>query len=325
MLVLAGDTGGTNSRFSLAETDGKSIKTIREEVYPSGTEGLVPLVQRFLGIEERPSVACFAVAGPVLNNKCKLTNLPSWDLLDGEILQQELNIPKVELINDFVAIGYSLVLEEEKKLITLQEGEYDSSSPIGIMGAGTGLGKAFAVPSGKGYKVYPTEGGHKNLAPFNELTDDLLKYLRFYGAVDVERVVSGPGITSIFRFLRDSKFPREDAGNFLTEKDPSLAIAKGAENGNFLCQRTMELFVEAYGAAVGDMALYLLPYGGIYLAGGVAAENVELMKGEAFMRGFQYKARVKPELLDKVGIHICLNTLEGLNGAVKYACTNMME
>lgn len=319
MLILAGDVGGTNSRFRLVETDGTSTKNIREEIYSSSQEELTPLIKRFLGNEDIPDVACLAVAGPVINNKCKITNLP-WDLIDGEVLEKKLKIPKVELINDFVAVGYSLLQEKEKKLLTLQAGEKDSNAPVGIIGAGTGLGKAFAVPSNQGYKIYPTEGGHHNFAPFNELTDDLLKYLRFYGAVDVERVVSGSGIVEIFRFLRDCKFPREDAGDFLSQKDPSLAIAKGAENGNFLCQRTMELFIELYGASVGDMAVSLLPYGGIYIAGGVAAKNIELMKNEVFLRGFRHKARVKPELLDKIGIHLCLNTLEGLTGAINYAC-----
>ena len=82
MLILAGDIGGTNSRFCLVEADGASSLSIREEIYPSSHEGLIPLVQRFLGQEAKPDVACFAVAGPVLSNKCKITNLP-WDLIDG--------------------------------------------------------------------------------------------------------------------------------------------------------------------------------------------------------------------------------------------------
>jgi glucokinase len=322
MLVLAGDIGGTNTRLCLVETDGKNESTLREEIYPSGNEGLVPLVRQFLGDECNVYKACFALAGPVLNNKCKITNLP-WPELDAAQLQEELNIAKVSLINDFVAIGYNIVLEKNKSLVTLQEGEFLPDAPIAIIGAGTGLGKAFAVPEGDSYRVFPTEGGHESFAPDNLLAQELLAYLRADGKVDVERVVSGPGIVDIFRFLQDRKFASEDVGDFLSQPDPGAAIAKGAAAGHFLCQQTMAIFVEAFGAAAGDMAVSFLPFGGLYIAGGIAAQNIELMRNGSFIKAFTDKARVNPVLLEKVPVHIVLNTLEGLRGAVKYAATKM--
>jgi len=234
-----------------------------------------------------------------------------------------LNIAKVSLINDFVAVGYNIVLEKNKSLVTLQPGEFLSDAPIAIIGAGTGLGKAFAVPEGDSYRVFPTEGGHESFAPDNLLAQELLDYLRADGKVDVERVVSGPGIVDIFRFLRDRKFASEDAGGFLSQSDPGAAIAKGAEDGHFLCQQTMAIFVEAFGAAAGDMAVSFLPFGGLYIAGGIAAQNIELMQNGSFIKAFTDKARVNPALLEKVPVHIVLNTLEGLRGAVKYAATKM--
>lgn len=322
MLVLAGDIGGTNTRLCLVETDGKNESTLREEIYPSGNEGLVPLVRQFLGDESNVYKACFALAGPVLNNKCKITNLP-WPELDAARLQEELNIAKVSLINDFVAIGYNIVLEKNKSLVTLQEGEFLPDAPIAIIGAGTGLGKAFAVPEGDSYRVFPTEGGHESFAPDSLLAEELLAYLRADGKVDVERVVSGPGIVDIFRFLQDRKFASEDVGDFLSQFDPGAAIAKGAAAGHFLCQQTMAIFVEAFGAAAGDMAVSFLPFGGLYIAGGIAAQNIELMRNGSFIKAFTDKARVNPVLLEKVPVHIVLNTLEGLRGAVKYAATKM--
>jgi glucokinase len=322
MLVLAGDIGGTNTRLCLVETDGNNESTLREEIYPSGNQGLVPLVQKFLGDESNVHKACFALAGPVLNNKCKITNLP-WPELDAAKLQEELNIAKVSLINDFVAVGYNIVLEKNNSLVTLQPGEFLPDAPIAIIGAGTGLGKAFAVPEGDSYRVFPTEGGHESFAPDNLLAQELLAYLRADGKVDVERVVSGPGIVDIFCFLRDRKFSSEDAGDFLSKPDHGAAIAKGAEAGHFLCQQTMAIFIEAFGAAAGDMAVSFLPFGGLYIAGGIAAQNIELMQNGIFIKAFTDKARVNPALLEKVPVHIVLNTLEGLRGAVKYAATKM--
>ena len=328
MLLLAGDIGGTNTRLRLVQAgnEGTSLITVNEAVYPSSKDGLVSIVEMFLGKEAKPDKACFALAGPVLNNKCKLTNLP-WPELDGELLQQELNIPKVNLINDFVAVGYNIVLEEEgnKTLETLQIGEPSKLAPIVIIGAGTGLGQAFAIPQGNSYQVFPTEGGHVDFAPQNELEEELLQYLRGKGKVkvDVERVVAGPGIVEIFQFLHARKFSGEPVEDIIAQDDLAKAIAQGAEEGNVICQETMQIFVEAYGAAVGNVAVSFLPFGGIYIAGGIAAQNINLMKNGRFMEAFKNKARVNPLLLEKIPVHIVLNTLEGLTGAVKYAAKIM--
>ncbi len=323
MLILAGDIGGTNTRLCLAETDKhNNILPIKEEIYKSGNAGLAPLIQEFIGTELKPKKACFAVAGFVADNKCKITNLP-WAELDANQLQIELNIPKVTLINDFVAIAYNIVLENNRSLETLQIGEYNKNAAIAIIGAGTGLGKAYAIPQGDNYQVLPSEGGHSNFASYayDEESLELLEYLGKNGTVDIEQLVSGLGIVNIFRFLSD-KYNYEDAKDFLSQPYPSLAIAKGAKQGNSLCQKSLEMFAEAYGAAAGDMALTFLPFGGFYIAGGIAAKNIDLMKKGGFMKQFKNKARVAA-LLEKVPVHIVLNELEGLKGAVKYAAIKM--
>lgn len=327
MLLLAGDIGGTNARLCLVEVEIKnqaiSSKTILQQVYASKSGNLVTIVQRFLAGKFQPDIACFALAGPVINNKCKLTNLP-WSELAGDTLQKDLNIPQVILINDFVAVAYSIVLEPEKKILTLQKGQLVLNAPIAIIGAGTGLGKALAIVEGNNYRVFPTEGGHQNFSPHNALTDKLLSYLRRQTEpVDVERVVSGRGIVEIFCFLHECVYPDAPSKDILQQNDPALAIAKSAKQGDFLCQKTMEIFVEAYGAAAGDMALNLLPFGGLYIAGGIAAQNLELMQQGKFIQAFKHKARVEPTLLEKIPVYIVLNSLEGLKGAIKYALSQL--
>ncbi|NJN75543.1 MAG: hypothetical protein HC796_04070 [Synechococcaceae cyanobacterium RL_1_2] len=135
----------------------------------------------------------------------------------------------------------------------------------------------------------------------------------------LERVVSGPGIVNIFRFLRDCKFPGEDPGNLLNQEDPAAAIAIAAKQGHFLAEAAMRLFIQAYGAALGDLALQVLPYGGIYIAGGIAAKNIDLMQTKEFKTAFCHKQKIDPTLLSNIPIHIVCNDLEGLNGAVRYA------
>ncbi len=346
MLLLVGDIGGTNTRLRLIEAPTtvksfKAIKTIKEKKYPSTDfPDLVPIVQQFLATVEdaKPKGACLAIAGPVVNNTSNLTNL-NWQL-DGERLERELNIEKVSLINDFAANSYGILGLTESDLFTLQSAKVNYDAPIAVLGAGTGLGESFLIPQGANYQVFATEGGHTDFAPRNELETKLLRYLQNkfnLERVSVERVVSGQGIVAIYQFLRDSNFASESAEigakikSWEEQKDASIdpgaiisqaALAKSSAatpaKRDRLCEKTMEMFVEAYGAEAGNFALKLLSYGGIYLAGGIAAKILPLMKDGRFLTAFKQKGRVS-HLLDKIPVHIVLNAQLGLLGSVLYA------
>ena len=336
MLLLTGDIGGTKTILRLVEADAKekSFNTLREEKYVSASfPDLVPMVKEFLGgNQEKTESACFAIAGPVINNMSRLTNL-NWDL-DGKRLEQELNINKVRLINDFAANSYGVLGLKDSELETLQVGEINNQAPIAVIGAGTGLGQGFLIPQGDSYQVFATEGGHTDFAPRNDLEFELLKYLRTklnISHISVERVVSGQGIISIYQFLRDSNFAAESTsiGEKIrlweqeTEKtiDPGAIISQGATDGDELCSKTMTMFIEAYGAEAGNMALKLLPYGGMYIAGGIAAKNLSLMKDGNFLDAFKDKGRMIP-LMDRIPLHIVLNSEVGLLGAILYLLNN---
>ncbi|MGK7958885.1 MAG: glucokinase [Crocosphaera sp.] len=328
MLLLAGDIGGTKTILRLVDTQ---LQTVKEKKYSSSDySGLESIVNDFLEtIDSRPVKACFAIAGAVLQGRGKITNL-EWSELDEVKLQETLNIKRVCLINDFIAIAYNIILDENKDIYTLQKGEFNSLSPIAIIGAGTGLGKAFAIPIGKTYKAFPSEGGHSNYASRNELEDQLLVALRpkykletcqeGILSVDEEGILSGPGIADILKFLAP-QYPECSVEEILNQSDSSKAIAEAATSKtNPLCEKTMDIFIEAYGAIAGDFALNLLPFGGLYLAGGIAAKNVDLIetRKELFLTAFNNKVRVNEKLLKRIPIHIVLNQLEGLMGAVRY-------
>ncbi len=333
MLLLTGDIGGTKTILRLVEADinEKSFSTIREEKYVSAHfSDLVPMVQEFLdaGNQEIPESACFAIAGPVINNYSRLTNL-NWDL-DSKRLEQELNINKVKLINDFAANSYGVLGLKDSELETLQVGQINSKAPIAVIGAGTGLGEGFLISQGDNYQVFATEGGHTDFSPRNDLEFNLLKYIRTklnISHVSVERVVSGQGIASIYQFLRDTNFATESSAISeqisLWEKeidktiDPGAIISQGADNGDELCLKTMNMFIEAYGAETGNMALKLLPYGGMYIAGGIAAKNLSLMTNGNFLEAFKDKGRMLP-IMERIPLHIVLNSEVGLLGAILY-------
>jgi glucokinase len=157
-LLLAGDIGGTKTILRLVETsDSASLHTIYQESYHSADfPDLVPIVQQFLVKANAPipEKACFAIAGPVVKNTAQLTNLV-W-FLDTERLQQELSIPHISLINDFAAVGYGILGLQKHDLLTLQVGKSQPETPIGIIGAGTGLGQGFLIKQGNHYQVFPS-------------------------------------------------------------------------------------------------------------------------------------------------------------------------
>lgn len=345
-LLLAGDIGGTNTRLRLEQQQGEERHFLYENSFTNEGD-FVSIVTQFLReaaekLGDFPTIqkACFAVAGPVdrEHNTCKLTNL-NWDL-DGARLAQDLSIAKVQLINDFEAIGYGvsqLKGSEEREILQEGEKEPPQDAPLAVIGAGTGLGEAFIIKDKQGTeKVYPTEGGHVDFAPRSQKKFKLLQYIQETYQLDhvsVERVVSGPGIAAIYQFLRDCPEQEySEPGNVREEvlawqkagcdlsKAPGSAIARAAEAGDPLCSEAMEMFVSAYGSEVGNFAVKILPYGGLYVAGGIAPKV--LKKGsnlrQLFLQELRDKGRMKP-VIEKIPIYLVKNEKVGLLGAARYA------
>ncbi|MEB3209770.1 MAG: glucokinase [Leptolyngbyaceae bacterium] len=347
-VLLAGDIGGTKTILRLADAEcGSSVTemattTLFEEQYASGEfPDLVPMVQTFLkeaetqtGKAHTPERACFAIAGPVSDNTSSLTNL-SWSL-EGDRLEKELRLSPVKLINDFAAVGYGVLGLSDDDVCALQSVKAQPNAPIAVIGAGTGLGQGFLIPDRYGrYEVYPSEGGHADFAPRSQLEFELLSYLRDkfkITRISSERVVSGQGIAAIYQFLRDRQSAQEtpevatairtwERELGLAEKsiDPAATISiAAAQDTDSLSSRVMSIFVSAYGAEAGNLALKLLPYGGLYVAGGIAAKNLPLMTSGKFMDAFMDKGRVS-HLLENVPVNVVLNPKVGLIGATLYA------
>lgn len=337
--LLAGDIGGTKTILRLLA--GRQV--VLERRYASAEYAdLAPIVLDFLqaaaaeqGAAPSVRAACFAIAGPVDDEACRVTNLP-WVLHEAR-LEAELRIPNVRLINDFAAVGFGIPALEPGDLRTLQEGDPDPAAPIAVLGAGTGLGQGFLLPANGGHKVFPSEGGHADFAPRSAREFRLLSYLReAHGLtrVSVERVVSGSGIVSIYEFLRRSAPDRESPAMAATyarylkelgrdDKTIDLAaeISKAAMAGkDFLSQETMDLFVSAYGAEAGNLALKLLPYGGLYVAGGITGKILPLLERGVFLEALREKGRMRP-LVEKVPVHLVINPRVGLLGAARHAAT----
>ena len=341
--ILAGDIGGTKTLLRLAEENADRFTVLYEQRFAGADyASFSDVLHEFLAkakvkLGELPllSAACFAIAGPVRDRKSQLTNL-GW-AFDSDRIAKEFNIANVSLINDFVGVGYGVLGLQPHDLHTLQDGRVVERAPIGVIGAGTGLGEAYLGWNGDRYEVYPTEGGHADFAPRNALEIELLQYLlKRHDRVSVERVASGTGIVAIYQFLRDraiapdsdeisAKMRLWEAG--VLNVDVAAAIANAAltnlginseTNQDHLATQTMQMFVEAYAAEVGNLALKLIPNGGLYIAGGIAPKILPLLQDGTFLRILKDKGRIS-SVLEDIPIHIVLNPEVGLIGAMLYA------
>jgi glucokinase len=333
-ITLSGDIGGTKTLLRLSQRDecGNFATLVEQRFASSRYDQFSDLLHDFWGyakvqLGQLPMIdhACFGIAGPVRDRQSQLTNL-GWHL-DSDRLAADLAIPRVELINDFVAVGYGVLGLSESDLYTLQQGQTQEQAPIMVIGAGTGLGEAYLTWQGDRYRVYATEGGHTDFAPRHSLEIELLQYLQHrHKRVSVERVVSGMGIVAIYQFLRDRhtipEHPAIAAHIQQWESDETIdaaaAIADGAVQGDPLSVQTMQMFLEAYAAEIGNFALKLIPNGGIYIAGGIAPKLLPLIRSSNFLAIIKGKGRVSP-VLEQIPMHIVLNSEVGLLGAMLYA------
>jgi glucokinase len=322
MRVLAGDIGGTHARLGLVDVRGERADLIEQRTYASADyDGLEHIVEAFrtdLGVQiER---ACFGVACPVIEDDCEPTNLP-WRL-DVPGLGAALGVPRTALINDFRAIGRGLKFLGPTDLVPLQQGRPVEHAPIGLIGAGTGLGQGMLVWQRDHYEVLPSEGGHADFAPQNDLERGLAEFLASqYGHVSRERVVSGPGIVHAYRYLAAAGIApeRPEVQAEMAQDDPAAVITRHAlAESDPLCHRTLALFVSVFGAQAGDLALVVLARGGIYIGGGIAPRILPMLRDGAFVEAFRAKGRLS-DFMTRVPVSVIVNEHVGLLGAAAVA------
>ncbi len=320
--VLAGDIGGTKTLLQLAEFEAGELRpqqVLREQRFDSHAyQDLVPMLDAFLEESDLPlHGACFGVAGPVHSDDdgqtARLTNLP-WHL-DSRRLAADLGLPAVRLINDFQAVGYGIeaLLPEESTL--LHDRPARPGAPRVVLGAGTGLGVALLLPCQGRYEAFPTEGGHTDFSGNDLQQDRLLAFLRGeFGHVSWERLVSGPGLVNIYRFLlqRDGVAPEQD--RCLQAADPAAAIAIASQREP-RAEEALDLFCELFGAVAGNLALTTLAYGGVYLAGGIAPKLLHHLQRGGFARAYLDKGRMS-DLVDTMPVRIVTHPNVGMLGAL---------
>ena len=320
-MILAGDVGGTKVNLALYDFVDGNLKHLRDKQYwAKQHSGLEEIVKDFI-VSEKVTAACFGVPGPVREGRLRLTNLP-WTL-DSRELAADLKIDYVFLINDLQANGYGIAELTPEQIDTLSEGDVRQIGNRALISAGTGLGETFMIWDGRDYVPYPSEGGHADFAPRNEDEFDLLLFLKqkYNGRISFERVVSGQGLTNVYEFLRDVRGVEEPAwlAARMTSEDPNAVITELAMAAKSeICEKTLDMFVSAYGAEAGNLALKVLSVGGLYVGGGIAPRILEKLKDGTFMKAFVDKGRVS-QLLVHMPVRVILESKTALIGAAAYA------
>lgn len=324
MKILAGDIGGTNARLALCEVSGASVRRDIQGNYDSRRYASLEDIAREFMAEHDIVVetACFGIPGPVSGRRARITNLP-WQI-DADALERSLGVPSVFLLNDLEATARGLPTLAASEFRTLRPGSPGATGNAGLIAAGTGLGEAGLYWDGKKHRPFACEGGHTGFSPGNDREAELLRWLRAdLGITHVswERVVSGPGLHNLYRFLRQADPGAEPSwlGEELAAADPPAIVTKHAlGETSELCRQALDWFMALYGAEAGNVALKFLATGGLYLGGGIAPLLASELPRSRFVEAFDDKGRMRP-LLEKVGIRIVLNDRAAIQGAAYHA------
>lgn len=221
------------------------------------------------------------------------------------------------------ACGHAVAGLLPAQLHMLNDGKAESGGNRALVAAGTGLGESFLVWDGCVYVPPLSEGGHADFAPRKDDECSLLRFLRgkYSGRVSVERVASGIGMTNIYEFLRDVQGMAEPGwlAEEMAATDPNSVIANVGLTGRCaLREKTLDMFVSAYGAEAGNFGLTVFSTGGLYIGGGIAPRILERLKDGTFMRAFTDKGRLS-RLLIEMPVHVILDSTVALKGAAAYA------
>lgn len=321
--ILAGDIGGTKTNLALYETDGRTLVPQQKHQYASADHArFSEVVDHFVSTYAASSIdaACFGIAGPVIGGVCRTTNLP-WEIAT-DALRTQLGTPDVRLLNDLESTAYGMLYLDESDFVALNPGAIADAGNRAVIAAGTGLGEGILFYEGSGYLPIGTEGGHSDFAPIDALQTDLLHWLskRHPDHVSCERVLSGPGIYTLYEFLREHGIAEAPAfmETLPADADKSAAVSRGAlEQNDPLCHETLKLFARIYGAEAGNLALKSLSVGGVLIGGGIAPKILPYLK-DYFLETFTAKGRFS-ELLRAMPVHVSLEQETSLLGAAHFA------
>jgi glucokinase len=319
-MILAGDIGGTKTLLGLFDPTPTRPRPIVIRSFPTlDFDGLTAMIASFVEKEAitRSTIhsGCFGAAGPVVGDAVKLTNVP-WQV-DAREVEQAFGLRHVSLLNDLEAMAHAVPVLQEPEVHVLQAGEALRDGNMALIAAGTGLGEALLHNVDGRFIPSASEGGHADFAARTEREIALLRELTHrFGRTDVEHVISGRGLINIFTVVHSEPCA---AGVDAEDPDAPAAISRAAfERRCQACVETLDLFVEAYGAEAGNLALRSVSTGGLFIGGGIAPKILPALTTGSFMRAFLAKTPLE-DMLARMPVKVILNSHAGLLGAAVFA------
>jgi glucokinase len=306
--MLVADIGGTHARFALGDDAGNLSGAIVLATQRMGTAAeLIADALSVLGADV-PERICLAVAGPVTDGRVRITNHGA--VFDGAELSREFGAEFV-LVNDFVALAHSVPYLNDLQQIG---GDADSSDNgvKALIGPGSGCGMAVLLPIDGQYRVFPSEGGHADLAVTNPLEAELWVALaRRVSHVCWEAVLSGPGLVNLHAALCEV-WGVEPAD--MTAADISAA---GVDVDDPICHQTLELFFGFLGTAAGNLAVTTMATGGVYIGGGIVPRLADFARSSPLRRRFEERGMLT-DVVRQIPLYLVLDEMPGLAGAARY-------
>lgn len=323
-MILAGDIGGTKTNLALFEiVENLLVRRIQYQFHSRNFENFMDLIEEFRKNTQdvKINAVCFGIAGPVIEGKCKTTNLP-WNV-NEESLKKYFDIQNIKLINDLEATAYGMLYLKDEDFVMLNPKGIKKDATKAVIAAGTGLGEGMLFYDGVNYHPSGSEGGHCDFAPLTSQQDALLAWLRkrHPDHVSYEKILSGPGVYALYEFLYESGYASQPQTmlNLAVDEDKSAAISRCAlEEKDLLCVETLRLFSVIYGAEAGNLALKTLSLGGVYIGGGIAPKILPFLNNNYFMKGFLAKGRFS-QMLSNMEVKLSTNQETALLGAVHFA------
>jgi glucokinase len=321
-MLLAGDVGGTKTLLGLFERAEPRPRAVETRSYvTSDFNSFTEILDAFARDVHKPfsvDAAVAGVAGPVVGDAARLTNI-AWDVSAAEI-RARFGTSRARLLNDLEAMATGARVLAGDELDTLQEGTARADGNAVVIAAGTGLGEAYLHRVNGTLEPVASEGGHADFAARNDREIELLNMLRRdEGRAEVEQVLSGPGILNLHRLTHDGRDC--DAVRGLDSTAAPAAVTQAGLQGRCPgCVEALSMFVSAYGAEAGNLALRGVATAGVFIGGGIAPKILPALRDGRFIEAFRAKGAMT-ELVSRMPVMVILNAEAGLLGAAVSAQT----
>jgi glucokinase len=318
-MLMAGDVGGTKTLLGLFEPGNpRPVPQATFDYTTNAFSTFADLLDAFIrdAGPQRIDAAALGVAGPVVAERATLTNVV-FDISAADI-KGRCGAPRVQLLNDLEAMALSVEVLTPDEFVLLQRGTPRADGNAAVIAAGTGLGQAYLRRLNGHLHPVPSEGGHADFAARTDREIELVRMLRErYGRAEVEHVLSGPGLLNVHALThRGGECPILEGVDRLDA--PARVSGAGLTGRCQGCTEALRMFVSAYGAEAGNLALRGVATSGLYVGGGIAPKILPALQSGAFMEAFLDKAPMR-DLLERIPVKVILNPNAGLLGAAVHA------